>query len=273
MADEQLPWPYEGLLRFDLDPSAQELPFDIIDWHPHNGKQYACISCESEAYFLESERRRGHCTLVRHKPNKPDKKCLKNVTYLCSYSKERRADRKARQQLGHAAAAQFVQDRRKKSSDPPAQQGIGEAQRVAAAIKRVGKNSTGEAVTCADCQYRLQLKEFRKRPGCVYLVLNGSKHTDSDGSVAHGPSSGQHVVQKRAPAELRQFILAHHKAGVPPARILQGALALFDAVDTCFRWYNVMFNGTLSSLLQSATKGLLRAMGLLICQLTSDMLN
>jgi hypothetical protein len=223
---EELPWPYNTLSRIELDAASHNSPFDIIPWFARDKKLYACISSESEAFFIESESRRGQCTLVRHAPNRPDKKCLKNVTYLCSHSKERRAERKVRQQLGHAAAAQVVQDRSKCKE----QADVGDASSVV--IKRVGKNSTGEAVTCAKCQYRLQLKEFRKQPGCLFLVLTASSHTNSAGVIAHGQHSDQLVVRKSAPTELRQFILTQHQAGVPAARIIQGMTNSMLAFET-----------------------------------------
>jgi hypothetical protein len=221
---DRLPAPFCDLECVELDPNSLERPFDVLQWYSYtDGKQYACVSVDSEAVFLTAEESRGKCKLMKHR-DAPNQSCLKNVTYICSYSKERHRCRKARQQLGHAAAAQQVRDTQKNGAAVAAP---GSAQRTevngaAPTIKRVGKNSTGESVTCAACQYSLQLKIFKKKQSMLYLVLRNEQHTNEQGKVAHGKVAGQDGVQKKASAEMRKFILQQHQAGVPADRILQG---------------------------------------------------
>lgn len=89
-------------------------------------------------------------------------------------------------------------------------------------IQRVGKNSTGEAVTCAGCKYRLQVQVFRQRPESLFLVLTCCLHTSESGQIAHGPQADQQAVHKKASFDMRLFIQQEHRAGVPAGRILQG---------------------------------------------------
>jgi hypothetical protein len=221
---DRLPPPFNDLQVIELDPSSQECPYIALQWLPYpDGKLYACIALESERVFLTGESKRGQCTLVKHR-DRPTESLSKNVTYLCSFSKERRRPRKARQDLGHAAAAQLVQVAKKTGTAatlPTGTQEITEGDLTAVSIKRVNKNSTGEAVTCAACKYSLQLKVFKTLPHNLYVVLTNGMHTNEHGKVAHG-DAGQDVLQKKASPAIRKFVLQQHQAGVPPARILQG---------------------------------------------------
>jgi hypothetical protein len=168
--------PYDALQQLDLDPSSRELPFEVIYWVEHaDGKQYACISPASEACFLASEAKRGSCTLVKHK-DISNQSCLRNVTFLCSYSKERHSNRKIKQGA-IAAAARMVRD----SSQKASQLQMPNLYR----LRRLEKNSTGEAVTCASSKYRLQLKVFKERPGSLFLVLASAGHSIDDRRIPH----------------------------------------------------------------------------------------
>jgi hypothetical protein len=89
-------------------------------------------------------------------------------------------------------------------------------------IQRVSKNSTGEALTCAECKYQMQLIVFKAAPAKLYIVLSHFGHTNDKGIICHGPGSTNAPVHQKADVEMRQFIRDQHQAGVPAARIHQG---------------------------------------------------
>jgi hypothetical protein len=171
---DRLPPPFKDLQVIDLDPSSQQCPYNALQWllYP-DGKPYACVALESERAFLTGESKRGQCTLVKHR-DRPTDSLSNNVTYLCSFTIERRRPRKARQELGHTAAAQLVQVAKKSgtaATSPTGAQEITEDDVTAISIKRVNKHSTGEAVMGAACKYNLQLNVFKTLPHNLYLVL------------------------------------------------------------------------------------------------------
>ena len=149
---------------------------------------------------------------MKHR-DEPNNSCQQNVSYLCSYTKERRSDRKLRQELGHANAELLRQ----------AGSNSGTVE-----IKRVGKNSRGEAVSCAQCTYSARFKRPPQPPERLYIVLTSPDHTTATGACAHGKVAGQHhhagmhVVKKLVTTDMREFIKSLHQQGVPPVRILQG---------------------------------------------------
>jgi hypothetical protein len=113
---DTLPPAFNDLQVVELDPSSRECPYNALQWHSYpDGKHYACIAIESEAVFLAGESKRGQCTLIKHR-DRPTYDLLKSVTYLCSHSKERKRQRKARQELGHVAAIQLVQSTKKRGT-------------------------------------------------------------------------------------------------------------------------------------------------------------
>jgi hypothetical protein len=163
---DALPPAFNDLQVVELDSSSRQCPYNALQWHSYpDGKHYACIAIELEAVFLAGESQRGQCTLMKHR-DRPTDDLLQSVTYLCSHSNERKRQREARQELGHAAARQLVQ-RTKKTGTAAVSAGLletaGDAV-TAVPIRRVNKNSTGESVTCAACRYRLQLKGSKQAP-------------------------------------------------------------------------------------------------------------
>jgi hypothetical protein len=228
---DPLPARFRGLPVTKLDPNTRACLYDVIQWHDYSdSKQYACIPIDSETAFLEGEAKRGQCNIVKH-GDTSSKNTLKDVRYLCSFAKERHRQRKARQELGHAAAAQLVQRSRKGPavSESAGLQNATTPDSVQLNIKRVGKNSTGESVSCAACKYSLQLKVFKQRPNSLFVVLKNAKHTNEHGKVAHG-NAEKSIVHKKTSPELRKFVMQQHQSGVPPARILQG----MNQNTTCF---------------------------------------
>ena len=67
-------------------------------------------------------------------------------------------------------------------------------------ILRVGKNSTGKALTCSHCKSQIQLVMYSDEPASLYIVLRHSQHSNADGIVCHGPSSGERPVSVTFPS-------------------------------------------------------------------------
>jgi hypothetical protein len=104
--------PFCDLERHCLSESSREFAYDVIDWHVHvRGTQYGCVDISDRERFLESERRRGDCTLYRLR-NRAGEAHVSNETFFCSRSKDRNKSVQQRQNLGHAAAASAVKQHR-----------------------------------------------------------------------------------------------------------------------------------------------------------------
>jgi hypothetical protein len=258
-----LPQPFCNLQCHELDTNSREHAFDTIAWfdHPWNGKKYGCISEAGRDIFKQNERSRGHCDFYK-KRSRVGILHSSNETWICNRSQETHLNRKEKQQMGHAVAANCVKQKRKRSKQkqkqdaaavdasagagvrdalgstlPPADASTSAPPCTSAAvsagtsfIQRVGKNSTGESLACAACKYQMQLIVFKADAAKPFIVLSHFEHTNDKGTVCHGPGSSGAPLRQKADAVMREFIRSQHQAGVPATRIHQG---IAIAKQTC----------------------------------------
>jgi hypothetical protein len=289
-----LPHPFCTLQCHELDSNSKEFAFDVITWfdHPTNGKKYGCVDEAGRELFKQSERCRGKCDFYR-KHDRPGDSHSSNETWICNRSRDSHRGRRAKQQLGHAAAANNVQLKRKNqkqwkkevAASVSANPGVGvsgapgsahtstsaadasasaalcnslSATARASHIQRLGKNSTGEALTCAECRYQMQLIAFKANTSKLFIVLAYCGHTNDNGNVCHGPGSGAAPVRQKADADIREFIRSQYQAGVPPARIQQGiGIDHQTRCCTCVPCQCIIMCDAILSVLQTVSQSLL----------------